>query len=105
MMSSLLSRPFDRVKISFYKGEVKQEKPICNFYDISFSPEKPVLMIDDLVDTGATIEFFKAKLQELGVPSQVAVVYKKPTSTVLPDFWVEQTSDWIVFPWEKDDAE
>lgn len=52
---------------------------------------KGILVVDDLVDTGATLE---------GCEGDIAVLFKKPWSTVNPTYWVRETEDWVVFPYE-----
>lgn len=61
-----------------------------------------ILIVDDLVDSGKTMLFIK-KLLENALPEstiKVAVLYYKPTSKIKPDYFVEETEDWVVFPWE-----
>lgn len=61
-----------------------------------------ILIVDDLVDSGKTMLFIK-KLLEDALPEstiKVAVLYYKPTSRIKPDYFVEETEDWIIFPWE-----
>lgn len=51
------------------------------------------LVVDDLVDSGATLS---------SCLSDIAVLYRKPTSEVEPTYWVEETDRWVVFPYEKE---
>lgn len=67
-----------------------------------------ILIVDDVVDSGATIEMFMKKLGQAcddEMPSKknikIATVYYKPETAVIePDFYVYKTNDWIVFPHE-----
>jgi len=56
-----------------------------------------VLIADDLVDTGVTMEKFKEY--------NIAVLYYKPRSIVRPTYYVKEIPNdlWVCFPWEKDD--
>lgn len=59
-----------------------------------------ILIIDDLVDSGNTVEFLRTMYPK----ACYAVVYAKPKKKELIDFYavdVEQDT-WIVFPWEND---
>ena len=59
---------------------------------------KKVLIVDDVADTGKTllgIEDFHS------VNFITATLHYKPRSMVKPTFFVEETSAWIVYPWEK----
>jgi xanthine phosphoribosyltransferase len=58
----------------------------------------PVLVVDDTISTGKTIESVQKVLT-----AHYAVVYAKPTETQFIDTFsvkVEQDT-WLVFPWEK----
>lgn len=62
---------------------------------------KKILLVDDVVDTGKSIvvaiENLKEKQPHL---IKVAVLHKKPWSEIDPDFYVEESDAWIVYPWE-----
>lgn len=61
---------------------------------------KNVLIVDDILDTGYTLETFEDNFH-------TAVVYYKPRSMIVPTYFAEQIPDdrWIVFPFEKFDEE
>lgn len=84
-------------KIIGQQGEVELIRDINS--DIK---GKHVLLVDDLVDSGKTMEFVVRHLMEKGAASvTTAVFFKKPTSTHNPDFYVDTTEKWVVFPWDK----
>jgi len=58
----------------------------------------PVLVVDDLVDTGRTMLGVVERLSKQKILT--AVLYSKPWSTYKPDFWVARTEAWIVFWYE-----
>ena len=63
---------------------------------------KRVLLVDDLVDGGATMETVTRYLQSEGPKSlKTAVLYTKPWSTFRPDYALEVVDSWIVFPYER----
>ncbi len=67
---------------------------------------KRVLLIDDVADTGESLLLAKEKilaLKPLGL--KVATLNYKPKSKVKPDFFVEETTSWLVYPWEKREFE
>jgi hypoxanthine phosphoribosyltransferase len=46
---------------------------------------------------------FVIKLIKEALPNatiKTAVLFYKPKSKIKPDYYVEETTDWIVFPWE-----
>ena len=65
---------------------------------VSLKNEK-VLVFDDLVDSGKTMETALEYLKHRGVQSvKTAVFFHKPQSTVMPDFYIGNTTNWIIFP-------
>lgn len=78
------------------RGEVKVLKPLSE--DILARPRGEVLVVDDLVDTGATAK----KLRELLPNAHFATVYAKPQGRPLVDTFVTEVSQdtWIYFPWD-----
>jgi len=52
-----------------------------------------ILIVDDIADTGLT-------LKKYGNLYLTATLFYKARSSVKPDFYVEETTKWIVFPWE-----
>jgi xanthine phosphoribosyltransferase len=63
---------------------------------------KSILVIDDIVDTGETVEYVITLLKD-GLPTatiKTAALFYKPKSKIKPDYYVAETNDWIVFPWE-----
>lgn len=99
-LSKFLEIPLIKVCISYYDGQQRRESPIIKMKGIVLSSEDVVLIVDDLVDTGSTIETLTRTLEELGIPYKTAVFYRKPHSIIRPDFFVETTDKWVVFPWE-----
>jgi hypothetical protein len=66
-----------------------------------------ILLVDDVWDSGKSIEAFTKKIeQELGhlnLVIRIATVFYKPKRNHLstsPDYFVEETDDWLVFPHE-----
>jgi len=65
-------------------------------------PKEKVLIVDDLVDTGITLEPFV----EAGYDT--ATIFRKERSTVKPTYCSYDNIDnkyWVVFPYERDDEE
>ena len=57
--------------------------------------DKNILVVDDLIDEGETLKSFTEYPHY-----KFAVLYKKPWSPIKPDFYIGETDNWIVFPWE-----
>jgi len=57
-----------------------------------------VLLVDDVADTGKTLQAIK---NSFGVYFTIATLHYKPRSIVKPQFYVEETTDWLIYPWER----
>lgn len=64
--------------------------------------KEPILVIDDVVETGDTALAVIAKIRKKTGASdiKIACLVKKSWSKVDPDFHVLETNQWIDFPWE-----
>ncbi len=61
--------------------------------------ETQVLVVDDVADTGATLELVKEFCAGKVGEVRCAVLYEKPQSTVQCDYVWRRTDRWIDFPW------
>ncbi|MCK5624978.1 hypothetical protein KAI04_04000 [Candidatus Pacearchaeota archaeon] len=60
------------------------------------SPTEKTLIVDDISDTGKTLEIFKKK--------KIACLFLTKWTTMIPDFWIKEKlnkNEWIVFPWDE----
>ena len=80
----------------------------CEYLAEHVTDEDTVLIVDDIFDSGRTLAAVKQKLLSLPKPPRhiyTAVLLYKPTKNVtdmVPDFYVETTDKWVVFPHELD---
>jgi hypoxanthine phosphoribosyltransferase len=102
VISDELGVKIDILKAKSYEGIEEREEPKI----ISTLTEEVrgqcVLVVDDLVDEGATMKTVlrhlrKEKPKEL----KTAVLFKKPWSKFEPNFYLEMLDEWVVFPWER----
>lgn len=66
--------------------------------DISLlqAPCEGCVVIDDIADTGTTLEHYKEK------GYYITTMFYHKQSKVVPDFWKhEKQEEWIIFPWEE----
>ncbi|MBN2824300.1 MAG: phosphoribosyltransferase [Campylobacterales bacterium] len=83
-----------------YDDTTKLEKvKVFNIPDLSDSHN--ILIVDDIVDSGDTIEVVLPKLQALYPDKtfKVASIFYKPTASMQPNFWVKEAKEWIDFFW------
>ncbi len=91
------------MQIGFYSSIGKTEKAPIIYQDLpGHIYGKKLLLIDDVADTGVSLDF---ALQYLNMKKpaeiRVATLYYKPWSQFRPNYFVEKTSDWIIFPHER----
>lgn len=60
---------------------------------------KTVLIVDDVADSGRTLEFVRGICARRAKNIRVAVLYKKSRSVIDPDYVWKRTDEWISFPW------
>lgn len=93
--SILISRYGDETHSSFIKSRF-DTLPIGH----------PFLLVDDIVDSGGTIDYFKKIFQS--TPYWVATLHwcEENSPHLKPDFYVDKKhkSEWIVYPWEENNS-
>ena len=102
VVADRLRVPIDFINVKSYTG-VQQRgrvKIISTLFEDAAG--KDVLVVDDLVDQGETMETILSFLNEKYHPRKVmtGALFIKPWSKFLPDFFVDTTDAWIVFPLE-----
>jgi hypoxanthine phosphoribosyltransferase len=100
------------IRTSSYSGIDQQQSQVRVFalgYLIdTLEPEHRLLLVDDVFDTGRSIEAFLRELKARcrhNMPADVRIgtVYWKPArnqTDLEPDFFVHRCDDWLVFPHE-----
>lgn len=73
--------------------------PVLNLVDLE---NTNVLVVDDVADTGETLQMVIDLLSPSVSEVRSAVLYEKTRSIVSPDFTWKHTDEWINFPWSSD---
>ena len=94
--------------VQFYSGVARhaQQPTFLQFPADPFLNGRRVLVVDDIWDSGKTIMAVKERVIAAGGTPVIAVLHYKPEASLFddrPDYFVETTSDWIVYPWETPD--
>jgi len=102
VVADRLRVPIDFINVKSYTG-VQQRgrvKIISTLFEDAAGKE--VLVVDDLVDQGETMDTILSFLREKYKPRHVmtGALFIKPWSKFQPDFFVDTTDAWVVFPWE-----
>ena len=68
---------------------------------------KRILVVDDIWDSGRTAVAVCERVRDAGGDPTLAVLQYKPRRSRYPDqkpeFYAEETDDWIVYPWETEE--
>lgn len=89
------------INVKSYKGVNRRTPPeILSTISASIK-RKRILLVDDLVDHGDTMQMVVEHLKGMH-PSEIrtAALFAKPWSTSKPDYVMGETDAWVVFPWE-----
>lgn len=100
------------IRTASYSGIDRQDAEV-RVYSLGYlidtlEPDHRLLVVDDVFDSGRSIEAFLRELAarcRYNMPRDVriATVYWKPArnrTALQPDFYVRETDDWLVFPHE-----
>ncbi len=102
------------IRTSSYYGIDKREKKVrvhgLEYVVRNANWEDGLLIVDDVLDTGnslkAILEALKARMRR-NLPRDVRIATawykpKKNVTDIVPDFYIHETDDWLVFPHELD---
>ena len=100
------------IRTASYSGIDQQNKEV-RVYALGYlidvlDPEDRLLVIDDVFDTGRSVEAFLKELKvrcrhNMPETVRIATAYYKPSrnqTSLKPDYFVHQTEEWLVFPHE-----
>lgn len=88
---------------SSYKKQKKGRVNITAYPQLDGTYQKKLLVLDDLSDTGDTLERIKdCCIQCAGKFVETASLYIKTGTNHIPDYWCREFSreTWLQFPWE-----
>ncbi|MEB2836585.1 MAG: phosphoribosyltransferase family protein [Desulfurococcales archaeon] len=97
----------ETVEVKLYeRAGVRGKRPYIRRPLIGNINDKKVLVVDDISDSGLTLETVVNFLSLYGPRSLVtATLYIKPWTKFVPDYYAASTDKWVVFPWEKKEVE
>jgi len=94
-----LEKPLTIISVKSYE-DTKQGAILLNSsYTVPL--RSPVLLLDDVADSGKTIQLVKSHLELGGVEVRTATLFYKEHSVIKPDWYIHKISEeWLIFPWE-----
>ena len=103
ILSDLLKTPdVATVRVEFYFGvaETMNEPALTQGVSAGVCGKK-AFVIDDVANTGKSLQLAKDHLLQQGVAKiRIVTLYCKPFSVVKPDYCEEETRPWVVFQFE-----
>ncbi len=95
-------RVISEMQVAYYRGinETHTTPEVIQPLSIDITDQR-ILIFEDIVDSGATLEFTLAHLQEKGATEvHTAALVRKSRATVHPEYSVELLDRWVIFPYE-----
>lgn len=93
------------ISLRSYSGNKKLPKPTLDIYCNYPFVGKSLLVVDDVADTGESLTVVKEYLlNNRAKEIRFATLHYKPNSSFMPEYFVGITSDWVVYPWEREEA-
>ena len=103
LLSDALTLPIASFTVQSYKDLKQTHLPHITYGLGGYLHNKRVLLVDDVADTGKTFIRGLAYLKELKAKNEdiiTAAIHYKPHSEFVPDYFVDTTSAWIIYPYE-----
>jgi len=107
-VSKFLNKPFGVIIAGRYIGD-DQEGGKIKISSLAVlphhcGPKTSILVIDDIADKGITLHAVKDVLKNMFDHVDYAVLYYKPSSTFLPNYYLEKVDNdvWVQFPHERE---
>jgi len=101
LLTDFLALPITSFTVSSYRDLQQQKNPQITFKIGNKLHNRKILLVDDISDTGKTFVHGISYLRELGAQEIVtASLLVKPQTSYLPDYFVETTDKWVIFPYE-----
>ncbi len=104
VISDLLHNPnLASIRVEFYEdvGRTGREPRITQPLSVSVEDRK-VLVVDDVADTGHSLFIVNDYLRKVGAKIiKTATIHYKPHSIFKPNFYVDKTNAWIIYPHER----
>ena len=103
MAEGLDVREVQTLRTELYDKSCKRDT-LSIFDTCAFGDVKRVLVVDDIADSGETLDAIMKHLQGKykNIEFKSATLFYKKTSVYEPHFWIKDADDWIDFFWERD---
>jgi hypoxanthine phosphoribosyltransferase len=98
-LSHRLNAALEVIRADYYEGKEQQEE--LHVGEVELGEYSNVLIFDDIVDTGRTMTAVRDEVvTSVAGIVETAALHVKPDREITPDYWLEETDEWVVYPWE-----
>ncbi len=94
------------MNVEYYTGvDTRLEVPVVlpPYLDLVDLEDKQFLVVDDVADTGNTLQLVRDMTAGKVGEVRTAVLYEKPHSVITCEYVWKRTDKWILFPWSAED--
>lgn len=93
------------MKIEHYTGIAKTKKVKITEGVSTNVKGKKILLVDDVPDTGDSIEEAVKHLKNKGAKEvRTACLHYKPWSIFKPEYYIKLTRNWVIYPWMRKES-
>ncbi|MEI8363995.1 MAG: phosphoribosyltransferase family protein [archaeon] len=92
------------ISVCSYDGKTRKEIKVVNLPDKKLFKDKNVLIVDDILDSGATIKYITKLFKEEYFAKEVkcaTIFVNKKNCMFYPDYYQEEVGKWVAFPWDR----
>lgn len=103
LLSEKLNLPLGIISMKAYENKKLKKLKFDKHISATRKIRGFILLVDDITDSGTSLNaVFNYLSNYKGIKEiKTASLFNKPSSSFIPDYFVKETSDWIVFPYEK----
>lgn len=94
------------MNVEYYTGvDTRLDVPVVlpPYLDLVDLEDKQFLVVDDVADTGNTLQLVRDMTAGKVGEVRTAVLYEKPHSVITCEYVWKRTDKWILFPWSAED--
>jgi uncharacterized protein len=101
-LSHILKAPLMIVSVKSYSEDRQQENTILLNSSYTVPIQSPILLIDEIADSGLTLKTVRKHFESIGIEVKTATLLYKKRSIIKPDWSMGEIKDdtWINFFWE-----
>jgi len=101
-LSHLMKAPLMIISVKSYNEKKNQTNTVLLNSSYTVPLKSPVLIVDEVSDSGHTLQLVKDHFESLGVEVRTSTLVYKEKSCIKPDWYMRKVTNdtWVTFPWE-----